>query len=172
MTIHKHLLWIFCIFVSVIVSAVSIGCTRQKVEVSGVHRHQQLRAFVAEDAFMPPPGNIYPEPKATPAEVLAYATQRYDSDCDVRRLVVLYFLRYDSALLDRGLITASTDPQTLIGLLWQKEANGWAETPSTEMMRKHIVSATEKFCLKAPDKELLERNQTKFTTIMERWKKP
>jgi hypothetical protein len=139
-------------------------------EATDATLHAKLRDFVAEDGFTPAAGSVYPEPKTAPAEILAYAARRYDADGDVRRLVALYFLRYDSALLDRGLITASPEAQNLIGLLWEKEAQGWAETPSAERMREHIATSAERLGLEAPEMELLQSNRSKSAKLVDTWR--
>lgn len=185
MRLYRDVLRLSCVFIAVAFS-LAVGCESREPEIpdaqqgaghesrgteaADAQQYEALRAFVYEDVFAPSTGGVYPEPKAVPSSLLEYAAREYDSNADVRRLVACYFLRYDSVLLDHGLGTASADDSTLVGLLWSKDAKGFIETPSTELMRQHIADSIEWFCLDSPGKELLEANQAKFDNLVEAWK--
>jgi len=170
MRLKKHPLLICCGCLAVITVGLCVGCASQKTEISDAEHLETLHRFVEEETFEPLPGSFYPEEQIVQDELLAYVTRKYDSDCDVRRLMAYYFLRYDSALLDHGLISVGGGPGTLIGFLWEKEPNGGRETPSAGMMRDHIADSPQRFCLGLLEKEQLASNQAKFAKLVEWWK--
>ena len=169
------LCWIECIFFALVFSWPISGCTstpKQPVEKTSVSRLGQLGDFVRSDSFPPKPGGVYPQVSDISDDLLSFARAQYDSDGRVRQLLALYFLRHDAVLLNHGLPTAGGGPNTLIGLLWEKEAwpQGWGETPSMEMMREHIAASEKWLCLGDVEKKLLASNKAKFALLVEKWK--
>ena len=143
---------------------------KPSVEKPSVSSFGQLEDFVREDTFPAKPGELHPNASAVSDDLLSFARTQYDSDGRIRQLLALYFLRYDAVLLDRGLISAGGGPNTLIDLLWEKEAHGWAETPSMEMMREHIAASEEWFCLGDVGKKLLGSNKAEYAERVAAWK--
>ncbi len=167
--IHRPLT--VCFSAVAVLSCVIAGCARTASH-DDVERYEELRSFVSEAVFVrADPESAYPDPADAPPRVLEYARREYGTNREVRRLLAIYFLRYDSVVIARGLITAHNDPKCLIGLLWDKEASGWAETPSMNMMRDHIAGSTERLGLDASDMKLLEANMRAFDKLAEFWKR-
>jgi hypothetical protein len=152
-----------------LVVCTALGCACQHSHESTNGIHGALAEFVSQETFAAPPGSVYPEPSQSPKDILTYAKDNYSTNGEVRRLLAVYFLEYDSQLIRRGLVTASTASDTLIGVLWDKEALGWRETPSMEKMRLHIADSTDRFCLEVSDIELLRKNEREFSKVAESW---
>jgi len=118
--------------------------------------------FVQSDEFAPEADSIYPRPSPCPVRIYEYFVHRYGQDVEVRRLMALYFLRYDTTLLSKGLISASSRNGDLISLLWEEEAArgfGQRESPGMSAMRQHIASNSDWFGLDADMIAVLRTNE-------------
>lgn len=143
--------------------------------IAGCGDSSKLQDFVSQAQFPAPAGGVLPTPVKPVADVYRFASNNYLSDAQVRRLLANNFLRYDSALLDKGLIAVEMDPGDLIWLLWEKESPRYLElqeTPSTARMRNHIERDSAWFALGSDELNLLRANKSKLQNLQQAWQQP
>ncbi|MBL8879216.1 MAG: hypothetical protein JNG88_08860 [Phycisphaerales bacterium] len=135
----------------------------------------ELRDFVRADSFRPPAETIYPRPTSATERLLRFAEAEYEDNPDVRSELAYYFLRYDNALLKRGLLSVDAQKGDLIGILWDKEAtrnSQFRESPSNTAMREWISNNRAWFALSEESKTQLAANETELAQLQTNWRKP
>lgn len=132
----------------------------------------ELDRLVRADGFKPRPRSTFPSPATPVARVRHHVDSRYDNDPHVRSQLAYYFLRYDHALLKRGLLTADAQPGTLIRILWDMESRrnpSLRESPGTSEMRGWIKANESWFSLTTEGRSQLAENEREFARLQAFW---
>jgi len=130
----------------------------------------ELVRFLKSDEFQRSVGTIADfRPRQPTTELLAFAERRYEEDVRIRSAIVEYFLRYESVLLEHGLLTSGDRPNDFIRLLWEEEAKyGFRspESPGLAGMRRHIREHAGRLGLRQESFDLLRANERLRDIIM------
>lgn len=103
-----------------------------------------------------------PQPSTPSDAQWRYVDLSYDDDLAIRRVLAQYFLRYDAVLLQHGILDSNHQETDLIGILWRKEISRdgrFSETPSTAVMRNHLLANRNWFGLSEADVRTIQKNR-------------
>lgn len=144
------------------------------VGLTGCHSTQwsDLRHFVEADGFEAAPGSVYPRPATVPGHLYSCVKDAYDINKSVRRELAYYFLKYDAALTQQGLISVNCGQNDLISILWTQEAKRnpmFKENPGTTVMRQWISTESRWFDLREREERQLSVNWTEFDVLRQSW---